>query len=313
MFATTVERAESYRAAPASPPDFVDWRRDNRTLREIAAINAGSYALTGEGAAEQVPGAEVTGGFFNVLGVPRCTAARCFPKTMRPARRGCCGDRLRTLVATIRCRPARRRPDDHFRRHGVPHRRRDAARRSPIRWSPRCGCRCDSPSDDLTTQRGAHYLDVIARLRPEVSLEQAAQDMDAHCAAPRRAHSRARNNDSRVSVHPMRDALVGDVRPALLMLLGAVGFVLLIVCVNVANLILTRAIGPHPRDGDSHRARRRPRAARARRARREHPARAGRRCWRGSRSRSGAAAAIAALQQGLQIPLLCGNARRRAS
>ena len=53
----------------ASPPDFVDWRRDSTSFVEMAAINAGAYALTGSGPAEQVPGATVTGGFFAVLGV----------------------------------------------------------------------------------------------------------------------------------------------------------------------------------------------------------------------------------------------------
>ena len=95
---------------------------------------------------------------------------------------------------------------------------------------------------ELTTQRGAHYLDVIARLRPEASLSQAAQDMEGIALRLASAFPNT-NKDSRVSVHSLRDALVGDVRPALFMLLGAVGFVLLIVCVNVANLILTRAMG----------------------------------------------------------------------
>ena len=83
--ATTVA-APNRPGGAASPPDFVDWRHDNRTFTEVAATNAGSYALIGQGAAEQVPGAEVTGGFFNVLGVSALTAARCFPTMMRPAR-----------------------------------------------------------------------------------------------------------------------------------------------------------------------------------------------------------------------------------
>jgi predicted permease len=91
------------------------------------------------------------------------------------------------------------------------------------------------------TQRGAHYLDVVARLRPEAAIAEAAQDMDAIVARLERAYP-SQNKNKRVSVHPLRDELVGNVRPALLMLLGAVGFVLLIVCVNVANLVLTRAM-----------------------------------------------------------------------
>jgi len=52
-----------------SPPDFVDWRRDSSVFTELAAVNEGAYPLAGDGPAEQVPGATVTGGFFDVLGV----------------------------------------------------------------------------------------------------------------------------------------------------------------------------------------------------------------------------------------------------
>jgi putative ABC transport system permease protein len=48
----------------ASPPDFADWRARSRSFTELAATNSGSFALTGDGPAEQIPGAEVTGGFF---------------------------------------------------------------------------------------------------------------------------------------------------------------------------------------------------------------------------------------------------------
>lgn len=58
----------------ASPPDFADWRRDNDVFAELAGLVEGSYALTGEGAAEQIPGASITGGFFTVMGTP---AAAC--------------------------------------------------------------------------------------------------------------------------------------------------------------------------------------------------------------------------------------------
>ena len=97
-------------------------------------------------------------------------------------------------------------------------------------------------ADELTTQRGAHYLDVIGRLKPDVSLERAREEMRAMSVRLAEAFP-STNRDNRISVHEMRAALVGDVKTPMLLLLGAVGFVLLIVCVNVANLVLTRALG----------------------------------------------------------------------
>jgi predicted permease len=102
----------------------------------------------------------------------------------------------------------------------------------PLRFSER----------DLATQRGAHYLDVIGRLEEGVSLAAARDEMRALGLRIAEAYP-STNRNNRISVHEMRTAMVADFRPALLMLLGAVGFVLLIVCVNVANLVLTRALG----------------------------------------------------------------------
>ena len=102
----------------------------------------------------------------------------------------------------------------------------------PLRFSAR----------ELETQRGAHYLDVLGRLRPEASLEEARAELRTIGAGLARAFP-STNRDSTISVHRLRDALVGDVRQSLFVLLGAVGLVLLIVCVNVASLFLVRAVG----------------------------------------------------------------------
>ena len=97
----------------ASPPDFIDWRRDSRSFADIAAINADAFALTGLGAAEQLPGAQVTGGFFNVLGVtamlrPHAAAGR---RAIGRAGRG--RARSLALVAALRRRSACGRPHDY--------------------------------------------------------------------------------------------------------------------------------------------------------------------------------------------------------
>jgi predicted permease len=238
--ATTVS-APNRPGGAASPPDFVDWRHDNRTLSEVAALNAGSYALIGEGAAEQVPGAEVTGGFFGVLGVRALYGRTLLPEDDAPG-----AGNVAVIGHGLWSRRFGANPGmigttinfdgQLYRIVGVMPRGVEYPLESevwlPLRFSER----------DLTTQRGAHYLDVIGRLRSEASLQQAAQDMAAIAARLSNEFPNT-NKDSRVSVHPLREALVGGVRPALYMLLGAVGFVLLIVCVNVANLILTRAMG----------------------------------------------------------------------
>ena len=95
-----------------------------------------------------------------------------------------------------------------------------------------------APKDDMNT-RGNHYLNVIARLKPGVTIERAATEMSG--IAKQIEQQFPENKGLSAKVVTVREQLVGDVRPALLILLGAVAFVLLIACVNIANLMLARA------------------------------------------------------------------------
>jgi putative ABC transport system permease protein len=92
----------------------------------------------------------------------------------------------------------------------------------------------------VSGQRGAHYLSVIGRLKDGVSIEQAQTDLKQIAAQLEKQYPRT-NADSTVAVVSYRDAIVGNVRASLLLLLGAVAFVVLIACVNVANLLLARS------------------------------------------------------------------------
>ncbi len=240
LFSTTV-RTPDRAAGTASPPDFVDWRRDHASFTELAAVNAGTYALTGLGAAEQISGANVTGAFFEVLGVQPLVG-----RTLQPEDDRVGGPDVAVLGHGLWSRSLGGDPAAVGRTltvDGVAVRIVGVMPRGfayplqsdlwlPLRFSER----------ELATQRGAHYLDVIGRLRPGVTLDQAREQMRGVGLRLAEAYPDT-NRDSRIAVHEMRSAMVGDVRPAMLMLLGAVGFVLLIVCVNVANLVLTRALG----------------------------------------------------------------------
>ncbi len=224
-----------------SPPDFADWQREATAFDAIAAINDGGYALTGVGPAEQITGAAVTGRFFDVFGV-------------RPLHG-------RALTASDESSGA---PTVVVLGHGLWRRRfnsdpavigrsvhLDGVLREvagvmpetfdyplsmdawvPLRFAP----------NDLTTQRGAHYLTVVGRLRQDVDLLAARVEMSAVSRRIRAGLSNP-NQGSYASVHPLRDAIVGDVRPAMNVLLGAVGLVFLIACANVASLMLGSALG----------------------------------------------------------------------
>lgn len=222
-----------------SPPNFVDFRDGSHSFAALGAFTETSYALTDEGPAEQVQAAAVTPAFFAALGVrPRLgrpfTAAEGEPGAGDAVvlSHGLWEDRFggkpgvvgRTIHLDGR---ARRVVGVMPRGFGYP----GGARA----WTP-----LSFTSEELTTQRGAHYLGVVGRLRHGVSLDRARADLDGVAAGLAERYP-SHDRGMRAAVTSLRESLVGNVRPALLILLGAAGLVLLIACVNVVNLLLVRA------------------------------------------------------------------------
>jgi predicted permease len=238
---STTARGPQFYGGAASPPDFTDWRRDSTSFSEMAAISAGSIPWSGHGQAEQVPFAMVTGGFFNVLGV-----APLYGRAI-----GYEDDPIGApdiVVVSHRLWTRRLGSDPTvvgktMTLDGIPRR---IVGIMPAGVSYPLGTELWTPlrftGETLATQRGAHFLDVIARLKPGVTRDRAQAEMSALVRQMAAAFPRTNANKA-VALFALRDAILGNVRPALLILLAAVGFVMLIVCVNVASLGLSRALG----------------------------------------------------------------------
>ena len=224
-----------------SAPDFVDWRRDQTSFTELAAYTTDSLALTGLGAAEQIPAADVTGGFFKVLGIEPMLGRAITPDDDPIGARD-----VVVLSHAIWARRFGSNPaivGQQLMLDGVSREVigvMPAGFEYPVRseiWVPQ-----RFSARDLETQRGAHYLDVVGRLKGDVTLEGARQNVRA-IASKLAADFPRTNRDNSASVHPLRESMVSNVRQSMFVLLGAVGLVLLIVCVNIAGLVLIRTLG----------------------------------------------------------------------
>ncbi|HKV40931.1 MAG TPA: ABC transporter permease, partial [Blastocatellia bacterium] len=231
---------------PASYPDFADWRDRQHSFDGMAAFRRRSMTLVGAGEPVRVAGASVTADLFPLLGVaPRL--GRVFnPNDDKagnhavilgsalwrsrfnadPAVMGKAVSIDGTSYTVVGVMP----PDFAFPLDGG----------QAELW---IGTAIDDEGEArLTVARGWHGIEGIGRLKPGVTLATAQADLSQIAAAVAREHPEV-NVDMGVLATPLYRRLVGDVRPALLLLFGAVGCVLLIACGNVANLQLGHAAG----------------------------------------------------------------------
>ena len=221
-----------------SPPDFNDWRAQNQVFEDMAAFSGQGFNLGAGIEPERIQAAGVSPSLFSILRVqPRM--GRAFQSdedqpTSNPVviigsglwQRSFASDpeivgktikldeKAYTVVGVM--------PADFV----FPNRRSEV-------WTPL------TLSPDDANNRGGHNLQVVARLKPGVSLQQARTEMDSITAQLEQQYKV--NTGHRANVFLLYDEVVAGARPALLVLLGAVAFVLLIACANVANLLFARS------------------------------------------------------------------------
>lgn len=238
------ESKPNFDTGSISFPNFRDWQKDNRTFSGMAISRGYSFNLTGQGEAEQLSARFITSGFFSVLGVHPLIG-----RGFAPGEDDIGAAPLAIISEALWRRKFSGSPEALGKNLNLDGTGYTIVGVVPARFDLSYGNFRDIDvyvpvgqwSNPMLPKRGAGLgFHGIGRLKPGVSVEQARADMSRVSMSLAVAYPDT-NKGIGASVRPFKQAMVGEVSKRLLVLLAAVGFVLLIACVNVANLILARA------------------------------------------------------------------------
>jgi predicted permease len=226
---------------PVAPADFLDWRAEARTFERMAAAEAWGATLTGGDRAEALMGIRYGEGFFQLLGVQPLAGRAFGADDYQPG-----GGRVVVLGHALWQRRfggdtgiVGRTITLNRERYTVVGVMPAGFQFTPF-WFTKAEFAAPLDLSARASSRGGNSLRIFGRLKDQATLEQAQLEMDAICARLEREYP-ATNTGRTVRVVPLHTQVVGNVREGLIVLAGAVLFVLLIACANVANLLLARA------------------------------------------------------------------------
>jgi putative ABC transport system permease protein len=221
-----------------SPQNFLDLQAQSQSFESLSAYDNGGVILTGRGTPARVEGAQVSASFFGLLRVAPRLGRGFLAGENEPAR-------SRVVVLGHELWSERFGADPSIVGQTIHLDRApfEVVGVAPAGFTYPEGSQLWTPLEHdetfRTRSRGAWYLTVIGRLREGITVEQASQEA-ALIAARLAQQYKDVNEGVGGTAGSLHESIVGQTRPALLVLLGAVGFVLLIACVNVANLLLAR-------------------------------------------------------------------------